>query len=1011
MTQRNRNGCGLIVGAALVCLLAAPGIGNAQQVGGSVTDTTGGVLPGVTVAARSPVLIEQVRTAVTDGAGQYLIVALEPGTYSVTYTLPGFTTFVREGIEISTGFTATIHVELPVGDVQETITVSGASPVVDIQSVALRAVMDREVIDSIPTGKSLISYGLLIPGMTGSNSFGSSLTQDAGGLSLQTLGTMSIHGGSQSDQMTVINGMDVGDTFLQGASRAYFPDTSFDEVSFSYSANSAEIETGGVAIGLIPRDGGNSFSGSVFSTFGLQGLMADNLDQDLIDRGLENAHKLEKNWTFAPSFGGPIVEDRVWFFLTHSSQVADLQSPGVFFSVDATSLRLEKDLTRPSPAESASREQSINLTFQLTPKDKVKGYWTNSSTDKPHQLQGRALGSVFLQPEAAYRAEARTNVYQVNWTRPHSNRLLFEAGYSHLPTRSYNGVTAEALATGSAFLPGILEVSPLTGLRNASSFLTTTRNSPKRVNFYKGSMSYVTGSHNLKVGFTFQQQGTFIQSGSLGDWYSMRTLLGRPFTAIFRGQTDQTDKSNTLGIYAQDQWTLDRLTLRVGVRLDYINSYYPDQERPTNIWITAPFSVPGMTVTTWKDIQPRLGLAYDLTGDGKTALKVSASRYGKRNSTGLSRDVNPVANNLTLARSWYDGATGHPFLRIPFGTYPSCIGAVACIPGDGLVQGDPTNPAPNGELVTSSSNLAFGIPMITDFFDPAWAFGWGQREANWEFSASVQRELGPGLSLDVAFFRRAWINPSTTDNRAVGPDDYVVGTVTVPTDSRLPGGGGGTLSFFDLTPGSVRVADNIRTLSGNFASESEMWNGFDITVDARVNDILLQGGLSTGRTSRDFCDRQSALPERSTGSALDFCDRSQNWLTSVKLLGSYVLPYDIQIAATLQNQPGPSRQALQQFGASQTDLGRPFVAYQSTVELNLIEPGSSYGERFSQVDLRLTKLIDLGGTAQLRAMFDMFNLLNANAVTIEEPSFGDNWLDPINIMPGRLAKFAFQIDF
>ena len=158
MMERNRFHRATTVFAVLLCLVALPDLASAQQIGGTVTDTTGGVLPGVTVEARSPTIIEQVRTVVSDGAGQYLIIALESGTYTVTYTLPGFGTFVREGIVLTSGFTANIDVQLSVGDIQETVTVSGASPVVDIQNVEQRAVMNREIIDSIPTGNQLARH-------------------------------------------------------------------------------------------------------------------------------------------------------------------------------------------------------------------------------------------------------------------------------------------------------------------------------------------------------------------------------------------------------------------------------------------------------------------------------------------------------------------------------------------------------------------------------------------------------------------------------------------------------------------------------------------------------------------------------------------------------------------------------------------------------------------------------------------------------------------------------------
>ena len=1013
--RHETRGVGLAtLAGVMTCLLIVPSLASAQQIGGTAADTTGGILPGVIVEARSPAIIEQVRTVVTDGAGQYLIVALEPGTYTVTYTLPGFSTLVREGIVLTSGFTASIDVQLSVGDIQETVTVSGASPVVDIQNVEQRAVMDRNVIDSVPTGKGYSSYALLIPGVSASSGYGSSLTQDAGGLSVSNMEVMAIHGGATSDQMININGMDVSGPSNLGAARAFFPDTGFEELSFSYSASSAEIETGGMSVSLIPREGANRFSGSLFTTFSLPELLADNLDQDLIDRGLETGAAIDQVWTISPTVGGPIVQDRIWFFLTHTTQVGDLQVPGVFFAKDPAAFVYEPDLTRPAIDESNASEQSLNLTFQVTARDKVKAYWQNSRINKPHILQGRVLGLV-VTPEAALNNTDRLNIYQLTWTRPQTNRLLFEAGVSHMPAKTLNLETAEAADN----VPGILEVSPVRAYRNGSGYLGwTTLNTPKLVNYYRGSMSYVTGSHNLKIGFSFQEQNNANETAHNGGWQSFTTLRGLPFRASFYGARSQVDESTTFGIYAQEQWTRDRLTVNAGLRWDRVENSYPDQARPTNIWVRAPFTVPGQTLVSWKDFQPRLGAVYDLRGDGRTALKFSAHRYGKRDSMHWAEAVNPVGTNRRMNRSWFDGATGHAFLGIPGGTFPSCIGPVACVPGDGIVQGDPLNPAPNGEIVSPNVTPAFGIPVITTFFDPEWAFGVGNRQANWEFSGGIQQELVTGVSLNVGYFRRVWINRHAVDNRALGTADFEVGTVSIPTDPRLPGGGGGTLSFYDLRPDSVRLPDEITTHGDNFGGESEIWDGFDITADARVANVLLQGGLSTGRVSRDYCDSVSQLPESAPSRAVDgdtdpleHCNRSENWLTQVKFLGSYTLPYDIQLAATLQNQPGPERLAMAQFTAAATDLGRPLVLSPPTVELNLVEPGTFYGERFNQVDLRVTKIFSLSGGTRLRAMFDLFNVFNVNAVTLEEASYGPAWLAPISIMPGRLAKFAFQVDF
>ena len=320
----------------LACLLLVPSLATAQNaaISGVVTDSTGGVLPGVTVEARSPAMIEGVRTAITDGSGTYQVIALEPGTYSITYSLPGFGTLIRDGIELSIGFTATIDIQLSVGDIQETVTVSGASPVVDIQNVVQAQVMDREVIDSIPSGKSISGYGLLVPGMVGGESYGTSLSQDTGGMSVQSRQRLSIHGGTHEDQQLELNGLDVGDALSQGINLAFFPDTNMEEMAFQYSGNSAEVETGGVRINMIPKEGANAFSGMAFTTFTWSGLQASNLDQELTDAGIRDPNLVDEVWSINPNIGGPIVEDKLWFFAAHSTQRANIFPAGSYWQAN-----------------------------------------------------------------------------------------------------------------------------------------------------------------------------------------------------------------------------------------------------------------------------------------------------------------------------------------------------------------------------------------------------------------------------------------------------------------------------------------------------------------------------------------------------------------------------------------------------------------------------------------------------------------------------------------------------
>jgi hypothetical protein len=410
-------------------------------------------------------------------------------------------------------------------------------------------------------------------------------------------------------------------------------------------------------------------------------------------------------------------------------------------------------------------------------------------------------------------------------------------------------------------------------------------------------------------------------------------------------------------------------------------------------------------------LSPRLGVAYDLFGDGKTAIKASANRYVLRAWNQYAVNINPLNTNRINNRSWTDRN------------------------GNFFPDGDPLNPNANGEL-GPSSNRDFANPHINTFYDPAWAFGFRQRPSDWEFSASVQRELAQGLSANVAYFRRVYTNFEVQDNRAVGPSDYDSFCVTAPQDPSLPNGGGQRICGIpDLTPAKVGLIDNITTRADNFGTRRQHWNGVDATVDARLRGILLQGGLSVGKTSVDECSLASALPEAiyvSTTQRIpsQYCDKisvtsaasgsllggnTTPYLTQLKFLGSYLLPYDIQVAATYQTLPGPMRTANVTFSNAvvQPSLGRP-LSQTTSVQVNVIEPGTVYTERLHQLDLRVTKILKFGRT-RVRANLDVYNALNNNAPLNFPAAFNPanpvQWERPGVIMPARLAKFSFQADF
>src|ERR1041384_7065500 len=293
--------------AALVVLLILPAAAFAQAaITGVVRDASGGVLPGVMVEAASPALIERVRAVVTDETGQYRIVDLRPGTYIVTFALPGFNTVRREGIELNGDFVATINADLRVGGLEETVTVTGASPIVDVQSARVQTVVDKEVLAAIPSSRGATGIQSLIPGMSSNG--------DAGGINGGSGGMAGfIHGARASDSRTLHDGVNTG--WAGANSNAAVSNVAgASEVVVTTSGGLGEAETAGAVLNIIPRDGGNTFSGTFFLSGANGAMQGSNYSQALKDQGLRSPAELKKVYDLNPMGGGRIIRDKLWFY-------------------------------------------------------------------------------------------------------------------------------------------------------------------------------------------------------------------------------------------------------------------------------------------------------------------------------------------------------------------------------------------------------------------------------------------------------------------------------------------------------------------------------------------------------------------------------------------------------------------------------------------------------------------------------------------------------------------------
>src|SRR5262245_54543093 len=683
-----------------LCLALLPAAVYAQAtIQGVVKDTSGAVLPGVTVEASSPVLIEKTRSTVSDGSGQYQIINLLPGTYTVTFTLTGFNVFKRDCLELSGSFVATVNAEMKVGAIAETITVTGETPLVDVRSAGVQKVVTKEIVDAVPTGRLGINLAALQPGIilgaggsVGGANTNSLTSQDVGGTAGDTFTDLAIHGGKPAEQRQTIGGLSAATTIRFGESLSSSPSfTAMQEMSVNTSGADASLAGGGVQINYVPPDGGNTFKGFVFYSFangGMQGSNFSTIEDDPVTsleaRGLlVQPGALKSVYDFNPGYGGPVIRDRLWWFgtarWTKAENYVSNNYPNLNFVPGQTNpVLLNRTTLTYAPATNQDLrttlggggdfwEQTLRLTWQITQKHKLGVYYNNkkrTSTNATSNTSYEALNSAYFFPFS-------DNLVQ--WSAPMTNRLLLEAGFwRHQETwgsKRADPSIADPLAIGvtdnnpQTLVPDYVQlIQNYHGRVGATD--TPSHNPNYRGNF---AMSYVTGSHAFKTGLDLNGAYRWANSASAVPYsYVVSTLanngvgLGIPVpTALTLRSDGCTDPlvrqvnggfvggdtsvrpdcptpalgspnkvTSEGGIYVQDRWTINRLTISGGLRFDWFNSENPSFHLgPSLLTPNRDYDVPSFSTTRYKDITPKIAAAYDLFGTGKTALKVNYGRY------------------------------------------------------------------------------------------------------------------------------------------------------------------------------------------------------------------------------------------------------------------------------------------------------------------------------------------------------------------------------------------------
>ena len=1044
--------------AAVIALLPAAAFAQEGTIAGTVRDASGAVMPGVTVEVTSPALIEKVRSATTDQNGQYRIPALPIGTYTVTFTLEGFSKQQRADVILTSGFTAPINATMAVGQLAETLVVTAESPAVDVQNARQAVVFDGEQIRDLPTNRNVNSLLALTPGINSGYQPGTLSGVCSGGVGVFcNPGVTSFNQGGQaggdtgnlSQGRVMVDGQVVnsgGNLPIVGASGGYTADlANAQEVNIQLSGALGESETGGASINIIPRTGGNRYAGDFNLLYTRRGWFGQNNENYAAPEagGIQPEFQaVLRDHDISGAFGGPIKRDRLWFYSVARDQrirklpVANDFWPnlnegkfGFVYQPDRSKDRVEY--------ENIWRNVNARVTWQATQRNKFNLFW-----DEQDFCQDPCLGvvSVFTSPESWWSVQSYPNrLAQASWTNPWTNKVLLEAGLSTTIQKYRTDEHREY--PNNKEIPRVVEncstnasASPLTDGPVTPTTLGCTAGGDStagRVNGFagfgffaltsgslndggaevqdsgnyrmRGSASYVTGTHHAKIGY---DGAVFIrdQTNQVNDLrmtynYRAPVLPGAggtvvapcltsanplacgntslqfpndPFNRSLRpvpetvgfstGQRTLNDNVSYHAFYAQDQWTLKRLTMTGSLRYDHAASNYGSTCIGPDTFVPVGFCTPESDGVSFNDISPRWGVAYDLFGTGRTSLKWNMGKgLNAATISGIYANANPARRTVnSLTRNWTD-TNGDRIvgcdIRNAADTRDGCGTFTSSAANQARFGTDPsTNPVGvnSSQCGATTEGGAVIIPQsILDYcarYGESLLDGWGKRRYEWQLGIGIQHEILPRLSGEFTYNRRSYYNLTLDDEIGVGCDQfgtsdyeacrqgylnfqsdasYQFYQVRAPLDPRLPGGGGylinGLLTGGVGPNGVATAAGGPQATTINKALEYA-YNGFDTNFVWRgPRGLRVNGGTSTYRTNRDDCSTindapamqrtnpgpgDSPLKGREGALYMDGCINESPFLTRVNGSAAYVIPWvDVLVSTVFQSFPGVERTA------------------------------------------------------------------------------------------------------
>ena len=940
--------------AALVPITAAAQGGGASSTGtiqGRVTDASGAVLPGVTVTATSPSMIG-VQTQVSNENGNYRFPAVPPGVYALSFELAGFNTVKRESIQIALGFTANVNVELTVATLQETVTVTGNSPVIDTTATRVQQNFKLEQLNSIPNGRDMWALLAATPGVVmsridvGGNRAGTQTGYTAYGLNGQV--RVSVEG--------------INTTEGTGGAGFYFDYGSFEEVFLGVAGQGAEAATPGVQSQFLGKSGSNRFSGEVYTDWYNNSLQASNLSDEHINTfGLRpGSNEVQRYYDVNVNFGGPIKRDKIWFHTSWRKQ---------FNSVDQPQFNFDSDF------DTWNTNPSIKTTYQINQQHKLVGYYQWNMKIQPNRLP---LGTyTYDSPDSTVRQESPSWVWKGEWNGTLSDKLFVEARYG-----DFGYYDVRLANTDEQYFWRDTSRLVLLGAHAQSQNDRDRKQATGAATYF---IDTGRGTHTIKFGgelYLESQWGGRQQNvgGNIEHIYTnnvaSQVVFGIP-TALSVSGLDASDNGDLLVVnkldqqdaFINDTWTMGRLTLNIGARWDRYRGWMPQQRQLA--FTNGPVSVPEQvfderTFFTWNSFGPRIGAIYDLAGDGKTVVKASYGLFWHNPGPAISADANPNQNNKSVTYNWADTNGDR---RYQAGEERQLTNTTL----SGSIQFDSETTQPYSHDVT-----AYLERQLTEALGVRAGFVYKTED-------DLIVQYNPGRPIEAYTVPYSFVD--------VGPDG-VTGTADDQT-LQLLGVPSAQAANFPLT----NVVMNTPRFSRYKTMEASMLKRLSNRWSAQV------GGSFTW--AHDFDGGYPNTPNGAgyTGASPSFDEDTTRW--DFKASGTYEAPFGIRVSPLLRHQAGQNfARQISVGAAAATAAGAIFSG-----TINAEPRNTRRHDNITVLDIRADRAFDLGNGIRVRALFDLFNLTNRNAAETRTVTTGSAFLRPTAILAPRTARVGVRVSF